>query len=145
MTTLQQTVEIPPDHRLTLDVPWEVPSGKTILTFTPAPDRSASTNSSGLNLQPTVEEIAQARAGIGRIPFPPCCETLEEVLAAAEQRAEAEKADPSLRSLKAWHGIWEDSKVWGQHLDTNAIIREMRDGERELWNGNSLSDNNGKA
>jgi hypothetical protein len=36
MTTLQQTVEIPADHRLILDVPWEVPSGPVILTFTPA-------------------------------------------------------------------------------------------------------------
>jgi hypothetical protein len=36
MATLQQTVEIPADHRLTLDVPWEIPSGPVILTFIPA-------------------------------------------------------------------------------------------------------------
>jgi hypothetical protein len=35
MMTLQQTVEIPADHRLTLEVPWEVPTGQVILTFTP--------------------------------------------------------------------------------------------------------------
>jgi len=36
--TYEQTVEIPPDRRLFLDVPPEVPAGKTILTFTPVSD-----------------------------------------------------------------------------------------------------------
>ena len=35
--TIQQTVEIPADHRLLLEVPSEVPAGRTILTFTPDP------------------------------------------------------------------------------------------------------------
>ena len=34
---ITQTVEIPADRRLTIDVPLEVPTGRTILTFTPAP------------------------------------------------------------------------------------------------------------
>jgi hypothetical protein len=34
--TIEQTVEIPADHRLTIDVPREVPAGTVILTFTPA-------------------------------------------------------------------------------------------------------------
>jgi hypothetical protein len=33
--TVTQTVEIPASHRLTIDVPSEVPSGAVILTFTP--------------------------------------------------------------------------------------------------------------
>jgi len=32
--TIEQTVEIPPDHRLFVDVPPEIPAGKAILTFT---------------------------------------------------------------------------------------------------------------
>jgi len=32
---LEQTVEIPPSRRLSVDVPSEVPVGKAILTFTP--------------------------------------------------------------------------------------------------------------
>ena len=32
---LEQTVEIPPSHRLFVDVPPEIPAGKAILTFTP--------------------------------------------------------------------------------------------------------------
>ena len=31
-----QTVEVPASHRLTIDVPREIPAGRTILTFTPA-------------------------------------------------------------------------------------------------------------
>jgi hypothetical protein len=33
--TVTQTVEIPDSHRLTIDVPREVPAGAVILTFTP--------------------------------------------------------------------------------------------------------------
>jgi len=34
--TITQTVEIPADRRITLEVPRNVPTGRTILTFTPA-------------------------------------------------------------------------------------------------------------
>ena len=37
--TIEQTVKIPANHRLTIDVPREVPEGPVILTFTPAPKR----------------------------------------------------------------------------------------------------------
>ncbi|MDR0300890.1 MAG: hypothetical protein LBI04_01090 [Treponema sp.] len=36
---IEQTVEIPPNRRLFVDVPPEVPVGKVILTFTPAAAR----------------------------------------------------------------------------------------------------------
>jgi len=34
--SVTQTVEVPASHRLTIDVPREVPAGQVILTFTPA-------------------------------------------------------------------------------------------------------------
>jgi hypothetical protein len=34
--TITQTVDIPADHRLVIDVPREIPAGRTILAFTPA-------------------------------------------------------------------------------------------------------------
>jgi hypothetical protein len=34
--SITQTVEIPDSHRLTIDVPREIPTGLTVLTFTPA-------------------------------------------------------------------------------------------------------------
>ena len=32
---IEQTVDIPANHRLTIDVPCEVPAGRTIIAFTP--------------------------------------------------------------------------------------------------------------
>ena len=37
--TITQTVEIPASHRLTIDVPSEVPEGPTVITFTPPAKR----------------------------------------------------------------------------------------------------------
>ena len=34
--TIEQTIEIPASRRITLEVPPEIPTGKAILTFTPA-------------------------------------------------------------------------------------------------------------
>ena len=34
--TITQTIDIPADRRITLEVPREVPTGSVILTFTPA-------------------------------------------------------------------------------------------------------------
>jgi hypothetical protein len=35
--TIEQTVEIPANHRLTLEVPREIPAGKAVIAFTPVP------------------------------------------------------------------------------------------------------------
>ena len=37
--TITQTVDIPASHRLTIDVPREVPAGPVVLTFTPPAKR----------------------------------------------------------------------------------------------------------
>jgi hypothetical protein len=34
--SITQTIEVPASHRLTIDVPHEVPEGRTIIAFTPA-------------------------------------------------------------------------------------------------------------
>jgi hypothetical protein len=34
--TIEQTVDIPASHRLTIEIPREVPSGRAILAITPA-------------------------------------------------------------------------------------------------------------
>ena len=39
--TITQTVDIPADRRITLEVPREVPSGPVVLTFTPASSAKA--------------------------------------------------------------------------------------------------------
>ncbi|GHT87832.1 hypothetical protein FACS1894137_15570 [Spirochaetia bacterium] len=63
----------------------------------------------------------------------PGYETLEEVLAAADRRAEAEEDDPSLYSLNEFHGVLKDSKAWGQDVDVAAEIRKMRDSKKDYW------------
>ena len=42
--SITQTVEIPANHRLVIDVPPEVPSGSVILTFTPAAGEETDTD-----------------------------------------------------------------------------------------------------
>ncbi|MDR0495531.1 MAG: hypothetical protein LBG95_07880 [Treponema sp.] len=34
--TIEQTIEVPASHRITLDIPPQIPAGKVILAFTPA-------------------------------------------------------------------------------------------------------------
>jgi hypothetical protein len=36
--TIEQTVEISADHRLVIEVPPEIPAGRAVLAFTPAPE-----------------------------------------------------------------------------------------------------------
>ncbi|MDR0495671.1 MAG: hypothetical protein LBG95_08625 [Treponema sp.] len=43
--TITQTVDIPENHRLVIDVPREVPAGKGILTFTPMTEKNAAEGS----------------------------------------------------------------------------------------------------
>ena len=40
--TVTQTVEIPASHKLTIDVPGEVPAGRAVITFTPAVEQRSS-------------------------------------------------------------------------------------------------------
>jgi hypothetical protein len=39
--SITQTIEIPANRRIILDVPVEIPPGKVILTFTPATDQKS--------------------------------------------------------------------------------------------------------
>ena len=55
--TVTQTVEIPASRRLTIDVPCEVPTGKTILTFTPASSNSKVTTKEKMSEAQEIELI----------------------------------------------------------------------------------------
>jgi len=68
--SVTQTVEIPVSHRLTIDVPPEVPAGRIILTYTPATDTDNGLDFEGEcpicaahNYMPNAETIAAIKEG----------------------------------------------------------------------------------
>jgi hypothetical protein len=84
--TVTQTVEIPASRRLTIDVPREIPLGRTILTFTPA-----------------IEQKAAAEDGLGYEGECPICAAhdympnAETIAAIEEGRAMMRGEIPALR------------------------------------------------
>jgi len=61
---IEQTVEVPVNHRLTIDVPHEIPAGPTILAFRPIqkPDKTKAKHGT-----PITDRLAGCLAGIGDI------------------------------------------------------------------------------
>jgi len=50
--SVTQTVEIPDNHKLTIDVPKEVPTGPVVITFTPACVSAKKEQTAGFNRKP---------------------------------------------------------------------------------------------
>jgi hypothetical protein len=104
--TIEQTVEIPPSHRLTIDVPREVPAGRTILTFTP--QGGAYSAESGEQGNP---------AAIEAIP----------------EESRGNSTDPAFRrAIRSLQGAWKDNP-WENCIED---IRAMREewAHRDPWN-----------
>ena len=64
--SITQTVEVPVSHRLTIDVPREVPAGQVILTFTPTAAVAPETN---LTLEDALRRAAEKAADPNRKPL----------------------------------------------------------------------------
>ena len=82
---ITQTVEVPASHRLTIDVPREIPAGKAVLTFTPA----------------SVQGSKDQRYDTAPLPGG-SYNTVEEALQAAMKKA----ADPNRKPI---------SRLFGKH------------------------------
>ncbi|GHV88707.1 hypothetical protein AGMMS50267_10670 [Spirochaetia bacterium] len=82
-------VEIPANHRLTLEIPLEIPAGRGILTFTPAPDNDPF-----------------ADLGVYLKASPPA--TIEE----AKKEAAAKLADPNRKPFSRHFGAIEEIWTW---------------------------------
>jgi hypothetical protein len=110
MITIQQTVNIPADRRLIVDLPPEVPSGKVsvVLSFPQAADTPSPKDSDPLS-----------RLLSHKFP------TIEEIKAEAAQKTKERLADPSRDSLKRYAGCLADSAVC--EGDPVTIQRKMRD------------------
>jgi hypothetical protein len=89
---IEQTVDIPASHRLTLDVPREVPAGRARITFTPAGDGEA-------EARRLIEELKRRE-----LPRP---HTVEQAVKQAEQEA----ARPERAPLSSCFGIMKDSPL----------------------------------
>jgi len=61
---IEQTVEVPTSHRLTIDVPHEIPAGPTILAFMPIQKADKVKEKHGT---PITDRLAGCLAGIGDI------------------------------------------------------------------------------
>jgi hypothetical protein len=74
--TIEQTVEIPADHRLVIEVPPEIPAGRVVLAFTPAPVIPVADKSADSEKRPTplTDRLCGLLAHVGDI-------SLEEIRA----------------------------------------------------------------
>ena len=124
--TIEQTVEIPADHRLVLEVPREIPAGKAVLAFTPVP---AGPPEDGPPAEDEFDRICDFARTLPRPEGVYCC---EEILDAAAVTADAgtareyrlmaakircrlsrpERWPESVRTVCAMRDEWDDP--WGQ-------------------------------
>jgi hypothetical protein len=61
--TIEQTVEIPVDHCLYIEVPQEVPAGRAVLAFTPVSFPEPENNGGKIRLtRPVIDELLRSDA-----------------------------------------------------------------------------------
>jgi hypothetical protein len=104
--TIQQTVEIPASHRLTIDVPQEVPAGKATIIYSP---------------EPAADQAAPA----GRRKIP---DELLPLVQEAARRAERERTDPAYRAeiAEIYRKCQEGGPILGG-IDDMEFQRMVRD------------------
>jgi hypothetical protein len=135
---IEQTVEIPAEPspgclHLDLPLPADHPSGRVRIEvrIIGEAEEASGRNAKPDDLRcrvPTEEEASRWRESLIQNDA-----RLQEILKTASEKAEARKNDPSLGSLKKWHGVLENSKAWGKDVDVVAKIRSMRDEWDDLW------------
>jgi hypothetical protein len=103
--SVTQTVEISANHRLTIDVPREIPVGPVILTFTPAAARRSTDRRS--DTAPLPDDNAR---------------TVEEALQMAKEKA----ADPNRKPISRFFGILSPN-TYGDGVAYQRAIRDEWD------------------
>jgi hypothetical protein len=106
--TIEQTIEIPANHRLTIEVPREIPVGRTIITFTPAPKISATSSPADNSERPTPisDRLLGLASGAGDISLKEDAQPLKPIpkdgngkILLTQSMKEELLADETLRSL----------------------------------------------
>jgi hypothetical protein len=126
--TIQQTIDIPADRRLHVDLPETTPTGyaevQITITFVPAPKK---------------EEPKLFTAKVPADPRPVTlvpihvCHTLDEARSDAARKSTPEAREEFCRVMQETYGALEHSKAWGQGVDVVAEIRKMRDEWGAPW------------
>jgi hypothetical protein len=97
---VRQTLDLPADHRLTIQVPWEITSARIILTMAPEPAKEPDIASQYNNLANSVEEA----------------------LHIAEERAK----DPNIKPISAYFGTLSPD-VYGDGVAYQRVLRDEWD------------------
>ena len=105
--SITQTIEVPNSRRVILDVPKEVPTGRTIITFTPAAFSSM-----------PAKETQDQRSSSAPLPGGNA-RTMEEAIQLAEAIAADTNRKPFSRHFGVLKGVWEE--------DALAYQRAIRD------------------
>jgi hypothetical protein len=82
--TIEQIIDIPANRKISLEVPWSIPQGKTILSFTPVSTVSTFGNSP---------------------------RTTQEALQMAEAKAADPDRKPLSRHFGTLKGLWDGDEV----------------------------------
>ena len=111
--TMEKTIELPASHRITVDVPKEIPAGPVILTFrpmsaTPAPKTEADDPI-------TAEGEAKWRAYLKA--------NSPKTIAEAEAEAERKLNDPNRKPFSRHYGALEGSKHFDDPVGYQKMMR----------------------
>ena len=105
--TIEQTVEIPVDHRLIIDVPREIPVGKAIVSFTPVADQRSDDAATETPLAEGVDKgcpiCAKLRDPVtGELPFN------AETIAAFEEGDAMLRGEIPAKRFHSFEEMWAD-------------------------------------
>jgi hypothetical protein len=127
---IEQTVEIPANHRLIPDLPLpeNIPPGPARVVATIVPEHGQYATLSEEDARRQREEAVKKDPRV------------QEILRAGAAQAEARASGLSGGSLKPWYGILANSKAWGKELDTVAEIRKLRDEWADPWENSRKED-----
>jgi hypothetical protein len=101
--TIDQTIDVPANRRIFLDVPPQIPAGKVILTFTPAAEVAGNAADSGLDFEgecPLCAKYRDPETGNPRYNA--------ETVAAIEEGMAISRGEIPAKRFHSLDEMWED-------------------------------------
>jgi hypothetical protein len=121
MITIEQTLTVPDNHRLTVQLPPDAPIGpvRVILQF-PVVEAGDSEEKAILAAEKRLSELNR------KYPVY-VCQSLEEAEDAIARQNTPEAREAFHQMLKRTHGALRNGKAWGEGIDVDAKIQSIRD------------------